>query len=641
MALAAGVAVALAVIAVAFASYEGTRSQLQGQLDRSLHSLTGSVLGDAGLPADGRPPGPGPGSLGGPGFGPHGGRHRPVANRDATPDPDDHDEGLGLDDRPGPAFGGAAGSVTIVHRDGVGYAPPGQRRIPVDARAQALATRGHGQYFTDMTVGGTHIRVLATGIGWRGALLVALPLTNVDSALSNQVLLLALICAGGILLAGVLGLLVSRTALSPIGRFTRQTEAIAANPERIEHERLEVHGGDELARLAQTFNRTLDALEQSVRAQRNLVADASHELRTPIASIRANVQMMREEELFAPEDRRALRADVIDELDELTALVSDVVELARGTKRNGEADDVRLDEIISQAVERTRRRAPQLTVATSLEPTLVCGQPDRIARAVANLLDNAVKWSPKGETIEVELRAGTLTVRDHGPGFQDQDLPFVFDRFHRAADARSQPGSGLGLAIVRQAADAHGGFAQAGQRAWRRRADADLVRAPARAARRAAIRDRQLVLTGHLRAPASHPPTAAPTAARSVRRLWSPATSTTIRFRGGRRHPEPVSAALDDERRDGDRRRARAGGSAVVWPTDARRGGSSGKREAENGDRAALGPAVRQATRAPDERPPKISGRPASSRSAIRAVTASQAASSWRAGAAERRPATR
>ena len=257
-----------------------------------------------------------------------------------------------------------------------------------------------------MTVGSTHIRVLATGIGWRGALLVALPLTDVDDALSSQMLLLTLICAGGILLAAVLGLLVSRTALAPIGRFTRQTEAIAANPERIEHERLDVHGGDELARLAQTFNRTLDALERSVAAQRNLVADASHELRTPIATIRANLQLMRDEQLLTPEDRQALRADVIDELDELTALVSDVVELARGTKRNGEPGDVRLDAIVSQAVERTRRRAPQLTVTTSIEPTLVSGEADRIARAVANLLDNAVKWSPAGQPIEVELRDG-------------------------------------------------------------------------------------------------------------------------------------------------------------------------------------------------------------------------------------------
>jgi two-component system sensor histidine kinase MprB len=198
-----------------------------------------------------------------------------------------------------------------------------------------------------------------------------------------------------------------------------------------------------------------------VQAQRNLVADASHELRTPIATIRANLQLMRDEHLLSSEDREALRADVIDELDELTALVADVVELARGTKQAGELGDVRLDHVVAALVERTRRRAPQLTVSARLEPTLVRGEGDRIGRAVANLLDNAVKWSPPGQAIDVTLRDGTLTVRDHGPGFHAEDLPFVFDRFHRARDARSKSGSGLGLAIVRQAADAHGGFATA------------------------------------------------------------------------------------------------------------------------------------------------------------------------------------
>jgi two-component system, OmpR family, sensor histidine kinase MprB len=152
---------------------------------------------------------------------------------------------------------------------------------------------------------------------------------------------------------------------------------------------------------------------------------------------------------------------MIEELDELTALVGDVVELARGSRPGGGIGDVRLDEIVSSVVERTRRRAPQLTIEASIEPTLVRGEGDRIARAVTNVLDNARKWSPPGGVIEVELHAGTLSVRDHGPGFHDEDLPFVFDRFHRARDARGKPGSGLGLAIVRQAAEAHGGFAEA------------------------------------------------------------------------------------------------------------------------------------------------------------------------------------
>jgi two-component system sensor histidine kinase MprB len=334
------------------------------------------------------------------------------------------------------------------------------KSLPVDGTVRKLATSGHGSYRTDMHIGSTHLRVLTDGVGHYGALEVALPLKDVDSALSSQLLLMVVIAAVGIALAALLGILVARTALTPITRFTRRTETIAANPERLE-QRLEVTGRDELARLAQTFNATLDALERSVDAQRNLVADASHELRTPIASLRANLQLLRDESRLADEDREALRRDMIDELDELTGLVGDVVELARGTKPSGELNEVRVDEIVDELVSRTRRRAPGLTVETSLEPTLVRGEGDRVARVVANLLDNARKWSSPEGVIEVALRDGILTVRDHGPGFHEQDLPFVFDRFHRARDARSKPGSGLGLAIVRQAAEAHGGSAEA------------------------------------------------------------------------------------------------------------------------------------------------------------------------------------
>lgn len=447
MGLAAGIAVALAVIAVAVSAYEGTSSELNDQVNHSLHNITSSVLSPVGIRPSGRPMG----------------ARAPRPRGGALPqtDPDDCDQGLELQDHDEQAFGGAAGTLMLLSPAGRTCTPPGKEKIPVDAGTRSLAVHGRGQYFADMDAKGTDIRVLATGIGYRGALLVALPLHDVNSALASQALLLVLIAAGGILLAGLLGLLVARTALAPIARFTRQTEAIAVNPERLEHQRLLVHGTDELARLGQAFNRTLDALESSISAQRNLVADASHELRTPIATIRANLQLMRDEERLSSEDRDALRRDVIEELDELTALVGDVVELARGAKPSGEPGDVRLDEIVSAAVDRARRRGPELTIAASLEPTLVRGEGDRISRAVGNLLDNAVKWSPPRETVEVELADGVLTVRDHGPGFHEEDLPLIFDRFHRARDARSKPGSGLGLAIVRQAADAHGGWVQA------------------------------------------------------------------------------------------------------------------------------------------------------------------------------------
>ncbi len=447
MALFAGAAVAIAVIAVVVAGYGGTRNELQHQVDQSLQSLSKRPLQNIGLGPGGGPPG---GQFQ---FGPH----VPSGNADHDPD-----EGLGFDHLPPQAFGGASGTFTLFKPGGGTYVPKGQSyEIPSTPAIRALAAAGHGQIYTDMRVDGTHIRVLVTGIGDKGALAVALPLTSVDSALSNQLVLLIVIGGAGILLAVLFGLLVARTALAPITRFTRQTESIAENPERIEHERLDVSGSDELARLARTFNQTLDALELSVQSQRNLVADASHELRTPIATIRANLQLMREEELLSPEDRAGLREDVIEELDELTALVADVVELARGSKPTSEPGDVRLDSIVHDALERARRRAPTLDFHQVVEPTLIRGEPDRISRAVTNLLDNASKWSPEGGTVEVTLHDGVVTVRDHGPGFKGEDLPFVFDRFHRATDARSKPGSGLGLAIVRQAAEAHDGFVEA------------------------------------------------------------------------------------------------------------------------------------------------------------------------------------
>jgi two-component system sensor histidine kinase MprB len=444
MGLAGGVAVALAVIAVAVSAYAGTSSELHGQLDQSLRSLTSQAIGgppDGGGPGEGNPRADGGVPL--PTTGPYG-RLPDFGHR-------------------APAFGAAAGVLTIVAPDGSSSVLRGTRAsaIPVTPGFRALAKRGRGSYFADLSVRGHSLRVLATGVGQRGALLAALPLKDVNSALSDQLLLLVLIAAGGIALAALLGVLVARTALAPIARFTRQTEEIAAAPDRLDSERLDVQGGDELGRLAQTFNRTLDALEHSVQAQRNLVADASHELRTPIATIRANLQLMADEEQLPPEERAALRRDVIEELDELTALVSDVVELARGSKPGSDLSDVRVDQIVQAALDRTRRRAPQLTVEAELAPTLVRGEGDRIARAVANLLDNAVKWSPDGGTIDVALHDGELSVRDHGPGFAEEDLPFVFDRFHRARAARAQPGSGLGLAIVRQAAEAHGGFVTA------------------------------------------------------------------------------------------------------------------------------------------------------------------------------------
>jgi two-component system sensor histidine kinase MprB len=212
-----------------------------------------------------------------------------------------------------------------------------------------------------------------------------------------------------------------------------------------------------VSRLARAFNTMLEALEHSQRAQRRLVADASHELRTPLTSLRTNLEVMARNGLD-DSDRDRLRRDLVAQLEEMTGLVGDLVELAREEEPEPPpAEDLRFDELVAAAVERARRHAPLVTFTTELEPALVEAVPARLDRAVANLLDNAAKWSSPGGTVDVRLAHGELTVRDRGPGIAPEDRGRVFDRFYRTDEARGRPGSGLGLAIVRQVAEAHGG----------------------------------------------------------------------------------------------------------------------------------------------------------------------------------------
>jgi two-component system sensor histidine kinase MprB len=281
----------------------------------------------------------------------------------------------------------------------------------------------------------------------------------VDRVLQRLLIVLALVSAAGVAVAIGLGAGVARAALAPVAAFTRRTEELTGDPD-LSH-RLEARGEDELARLARSYNTTLDALERSAQAQRRLVADASHELRTPLASLRTNFELLSRNGRLPEHEREGLLRDVIEQIDELTALVGDVVELALEGDPAEPVDQLRLDELVAVAVGRARRLAPGLRFETRLEPCLVRGVPERIQRAVTNLLDNASKWSPPGGRVDVAVADGELCVRDYGPGFGERDLPFVFDRFYRADVARKQPGSGLGLAIVRQVAESHGGWARA------------------------------------------------------------------------------------------------------------------------------------------------------------------------------------
>jgi two-component system, OmpR family, sensor histidine kinase MprB len=428
---AAGLAVGLAVLAAAIGVYLAVRSDLQGEIDKGLRQRAQAFVGPSGVGPASEPP------LGQP------------------------QGGFPTHVQPAP-FGAASGYVQFIAPDGAVEVPAGQGtspRIAVSAGDKAIAASGSGSALSDRTVKGTKLRVLTVGTGASGAVLIARPLSEMNHELSRILLLLVIVGVSGIALAAILGALVARVALAPIARFTKRTEALTGNLDL--SRRLDVEGRDELARLAGSFNTTLDALERSVQEQRQLIADAGHELRTPIASLRANIQVLGEAERLPADDQESLRADIVSELDELTALVSDVVELARGAGRgDAEAEDVRLDEVVQEAVERTKRRG-DLRFELEIEPTLVRGQGERIVRAVSNLLENAHKWSPEGGLVEIGLHKGVLSIRDHGPGFDEEDLPFVFDRFYRADRARKLPGSGLGLAIVRQAAEACGGYAEA------------------------------------------------------------------------------------------------------------------------------------------------------------------------------------
>jgi two-component system sensor histidine kinase MprB len=199
------------------------------------------------------------------------------------------------------------------------------------------------------------------------------------------------------------------------------------------------------------------ALAASLRSQQRLIADASHELRTPVTSLRTNAEVLRDAPDLSDAERAALLDDVVAQTEELGALVSDIIELARDGDPGATVEDVRLDRLVEEAVERAHRHAQGIVFDMTLAPCVVEAAPDRLGRAVNNLLDNAAKHSPPGGIVEVGVRGGELTVRDHGPGVAAADAPHVFDRFYRGAGARDRPGSGLGLAIVRQVAEAHGG----------------------------------------------------------------------------------------------------------------------------------------------------------------------------------------
>jgi two-component system sensor histidine kinase MprB len=364
---------------------------------------------------------------------------------------------------PPPPFGGARSTVQLVRPSGEVERPPAAAgALPVSERVLGVAARREQAFFSDAHVGGVHLRTYARPLPAGGALELARPLTSVDDTLRTLALVLGAVCLGGIAFAAALGLAVSRAALRPVAGLSAAADRVARTDDL--STRIPPSGDDELGRLASSFNRMLEALGRSRIAQRQLVADASHELRTPLTSLRTNVETLARADRLDPQERRGLMDEALAQVDELTVLVSDLVDLARdgaSALAGEELESLRLDLLVEEVVDRARRHAAGHAIEARLEPCVVTGARGRIERAVGNLIDNAVKWSPSGGAIEVTVAGATVAVRDHGPGIDEEDLPRVFDRFYRARAARGLPGSGLGLAIVKQAADAHGAAVRA------------------------------------------------------------------------------------------------------------------------------------------------------------------------------------
>jgi two-component system sensor histidine kinase MprB len=416
--IAAGCAVLVAILATSGAVYVLVERNLRGQVDRALQSFGGPMVSQQMFerfdPAE-------------------------ITGRSDT--------GLDtlFDDR----------YVQVVDAEGaVVWALPG-RELPTTAAVLEVAQGERSDAFLDTEVAGDSVRVYVRPMLDGGAVLVGQSLDDVDTSLRQLVVALAAISAMALGIAALVGRFVAAAAVAPVQRLSEAAEAVAQTGDLSQH--IPVSGRDELGRLAASFNTMLDALDASLSRQRQLVADASHELRTPLASVRTNVEVLARGDELAPDDLARLRHDIVAQIVELTRLVDDLVELAREDHDHEPVTVFALDRVVAKVVGSAERRHPEAHFELTLVPGSVRGTPSRVERAVSNLVDNAVKWSPPDAPIEVAVVDGTVAVCDRGPGIDPVDLPHIFDRFYRSVTARRLPGSGLGLAIVKQVADDHDG----------------------------------------------------------------------------------------------------------------------------------------------------------------------------------------
>jgi two-component system sensor histidine kinase MprB len=356
-------------------------------------------------------------------------------------------------------------TLAVVRADRSTYfVPDASNKLALGPKELAIARLGQGYSArSGVTETGEEVRIVAVPMTelYGHALVIGRPLRPTNDILNSLWLALIIFGVSGVIVAAIVGVTVARSSLRPVRQLSAAVEYVTATKELTP---IEIDATGDIAVLAESFNEMLRSLASSRERQAQLIADAGHELRTPLTSLRTNIELLAADAhsgMLSEHDRVVILNDVTAQLSEFTALIGDLVALARD-ETSGSPEPLDFRDVVNAALDRVRRRGFGLDFDVELNPFYVVGDSDMLERAVTNLLDNAVKWSPPGGTVRVQLEGDRLRVADQGPGIDEADLPFVFDRFYRGDTARNTPGTGLGLSIVAQTITQHGGWVKAG-----------------------------------------------------------------------------------------------------------------------------------------------------------------------------------
>ena len=330
--------------------------------------------------------------------------------------------------------------------------------LPILPENLLVAQRKISSRISTTEIAGYRMRVLTLPLRTPGrAAMVARPMDEVDAQLAGLWRMSIQIFVIGVAGSGLIGFVVAGRVVRPVRRLTEAATRVAET-QNVDQP-IDIKRDDEFGQLASSFNEMLGALSISREQQHRLVTDASHELRTPITSLRTNLEYMQRNSSIEEDERRLILDDVLFELDELTGLVTELVDLATDQHHMGEAECIELDELVDAVVQRHRRRTSYNIVYTATSSQIIAA-PALVERAVSNMVDNALKWNPPDSSVQVRVENGSVRVSDNGPGIPVEEHEQVFERFYRTEGARSLPGSGLGLSIVRHVAESFGGLAR-------------------------------------------------------------------------------------------------------------------------------------------------------------------------------------